>query len=268
MKTINSFIITQIIAILLFGFYFTAAAQPNPVVDSYEKLERKRISRTVYEYTYKVTIINTGDDAEGLRGTLSVNTQSIEVVDSEVTFGNVLAGGNAKSTDTFRIRIDRRYSIDTDDLIWNFKFLPPDPGDAGKETLLGIDSDSDGVRDDIQRYIYFTYPDEKKVRLSLTQIARNYQILLPDSSDPEISHENVKTLIRSRACLSYIKDDNIREAIKIRKMMKAEILDTQERSLKYLEFNNSLAGKTSTLPKFEEHKDCCLFDADNTGDNQ
>ena len=32
--------------------------------------------------------------------------------------------------------------------------LPPDPGKAGKETLLGIDTDSDGVCDDIQRYIY------------------------------------------------------------------------------------------------------------------
>jgi len=42
--------------------------------------------------------------------------------------------------------------------------LPPDPGKAGKETLLGIDADKDGVRDDIQRYIYFTYPDDKKLR--------------------------------------------------------------------------------------------------------
>ncbi|MCF6156788.1 MAG: hypothetical protein E3K36_16465 [Candidatus Brocadia sp.] len=31
--------------------------------------------------------------------------------------------------------------------------LPPDPGKAGKETLLGIDTDGDGVRDDIQRRI-------------------------------------------------------------------------------------------------------------------
>ena len=39
--------------------------------------------------------------------------------------------------------------------------LPPDPGKAGKETPLGIDTDGDGVRDDIQRYIYFIYPDDK-----------------------------------------------------------------------------------------------------------
>jgi len=56
--------------------------------------------------------------------------------------------------------------------------LPPDPGEAGMQTLLGIDSDSDGVRDDIQRYIYFAYPDNEKVRVALTQIAIEYQGLL------------------------------------------------------------------------------------------
>jgi len=34
--------------------------------------------------------------------------------------------------------------------------LPPNPGEAGKATLQGIDSDNDGVRDDIQRYIALT----------------------------------------------------------------------------------------------------------------
>ena len=32
----------------------------------------------------------------------------------------------------------------------NAVVLPPDPGEEGKLTLLGIDSDGDGVRDDIQ----------------------------------------------------------------------------------------------------------------------
>jgi hypothetical protein len=35
--------------------------------------------------------------------------------------------------------------------------LPPDPAEAGTQTLAGIDSDHDGVRDDIQRYIAFQY---------------------------------------------------------------------------------------------------------------
>lgn len=45
--------------------------------------------------------------------------------------------------------------------------LPPDPGKAGKQTLMGIDSDGDGLRDDVQRYIYLTYPDQPDVQRAL-----------------------------------------------------------------------------------------------------
>jgi hypothetical protein len=37
------------------------------------------------------------------------------------------------------------------------KPVPPDPGEAGKQTLEGIDSDNDGVHDDVQRWIVLTY---------------------------------------------------------------------------------------------------------------
>jgi hypothetical protein len=47
--------------------------------------------------------------------------------------------------------------------------LPPDPGEAGKATIEGIDSDQDGLRDDIQRYIALTYPDSEKTREALRQ---------------------------------------------------------------------------------------------------
>lgn len=138
---------------------------------------------------------------------------------------------------------------------------PPDPGEMGKKTLLGIDSDNDGVRDDIQRYIYFTYPNEEKVRLALTQIAKNFQELLPKASDPEISHANVKKLYCNRDCLYYIKG-GVRNAMNISRALKAEILNTKERSLAYLQFNNSLAGKTTTLTPIAEWKNCCSFDVD------
>ena len=55
--------------------------------------------------------------------------------------------------------------------------VPPDPGEAGKATLEGIDSDNDGVRDDIQRYIVLTYPNSEKTRAGLTQLAVTYQDL-------------------------------------------------------------------------------------------
>lgn len=38
--------------------------------------------------------------------------------------------------------------------------LPPDPGETGKKTILGIDSDGDGIRDDIQIAITKLIPDD------------------------------------------------------------------------------------------------------------
>jgi hypothetical protein len=49
--------------------------------------------------------------------------------------------------------------------------LPPDPGPAGMKTLAGINSDGDGVRDDVQRYISLTYVQSAKERAALTQVA-------------------------------------------------------------------------------------------------
>jgi hypothetical protein len=52
--------------------------------------------------------------------------------------------------------------------------LPPDPGEAGNQTLEGIDSDGDGVRDDVQRYIAWTYPNIEQEN-ALSQYARALQ---------------------------------------------------------------------------------------------
>jgi hypothetical protein len=42
--------------------------------------------------------------------------------------------------------------------------LPPHPGEAGKATILGIDSDGDGVRDDIQIAVTRLIPDDPQRR--------------------------------------------------------------------------------------------------------
>ncbi len=52
--------------------------------------------------------------------------------------------------------------------------LPPDSGEAGKATLEGIDSDHDGVRDDIQREIFFQYPESERMRKGFSQVLTTY----------------------------------------------------------------------------------------------
>jgi hypothetical protein len=61
--------------------------------------------------------------------------------------------------------------------------LPPDPGEAGKATLEGLDSDHDGVRDDLQREIVFMYPDRDEVRRLLRAEMKIKQQILTTSGD-------------------------------------------------------------------------------------
>ena len=61
--------------------------------------------------------------------------------------------------------------------------LPPDPGEAGKATLEGIDSDRDGVRDDVQRYIHLTYPNDEPTIEILTDHARLLQESILETYD-------------------------------------------------------------------------------------
>lgn len=56
--------------------------------------------------------------------------------------------------------------------------LPPDPGEAGKTTLAGIDFNNDGVRDDLEREIVYMYPQNEQVRRVLRAMVKKEQMLV------------------------------------------------------------------------------------------
>jgi len=143
--------------------------------------------------------------------------------------------------------------------------LPPDPGKAGKETLLGIDADKDGVRDDIQRYIYFTYPDDKKLRLALTYYAKEFQGVLKDANDREACYNHAIKMDRHVECLFYLKGE---EAVDICNALRAEILNTRERSMAYIMYSDNLGGRIIMSTPQKEWKNSCSFDVDETGGDQ
>lgn len=137
--------------------------------------------------------------------------------------------------------------------------LPPEPGEAGKQTLLGIDSDKDGVRDDIQHYISLTYPDNEKIRRAISQIAIEYQGLLTQADDKESAFYHATRLSRHGECLDYFAGEISGEIIAA---LKAEILNTRERSLAYIQFSDSLGGAVILGKPLKEWKNSCNFDTD------
>jgi hypothetical protein len=137
--------------------------------------------------------------------------------------------------------------------------LPPDPGEAGKETLAGIDSDDDGIRDDIQRYIALNYPESEKTRAALRQASFALQKAILESHDEESALYNTELEARASECIRYIHPD---EGRKIDNLLVAEFLNTLERSRAYLEYNSKLGGHVFGTKDMDEYKTSCTFDPD------
>ena len=137
--------------------------------------------------------------------------------------------------------------------------LPPDPGEAGKATLEGIDSDQDGIRDDIQRYIALTYPDSQKTRAALKQYTLAFQKATLESPDEERALRNTEYMHRASECLWHIHSE---DSIKMSDTLLAEFLNTMDRSRAYLAYNSKLGGHTFGGKDFDEYKSSCTFDPD------
>ena len=141
--------------------------------------------------------------------------------------------------------------------------LPPDPGEAGKATLEGIDSDGDGLRDDIQRYIALTYPDSQKTRAALRQAAIALQKIILESPDEESALRNTELEARASECIWYIYPDG---GNRLDDILMSEFLNTLERSRAYLEYNSKLGGSVFKGKDIDEYKSSCIFDPDTLED--
>jgi hypothetical protein len=137
--------------------------------------------------------------------------------------------------------------------------LPPDPGEAGKTILAGIDSDNDGIRDDIQRYIALNYLNSHKTRAALRQLTRAIDKAMLESSSVESALRNAENMHRAIECLWYIQPDH---AIKMSDALFAEYLNTYERSQAYLEYDAKLRGQVFGGKDIDEYRSSCSFDPD------
>jgi len=138
-----------------------------------------------------------------------------------------------------------------------FTSLPPDPGVAGKLTLAGIDSDNDGVRDDVQRWIVMTYPNSQKTRAALIQDTKAMQKILSDANIFAKLYNDFVQDGRAMECLSYIRPNDFDRVLD---EQKAIFLDTYLRSKTWLQANSHLSGSSFDL--LPNSKSGCNFNPD------
>jgi hypothetical protein len=121
--------------------------------------------------------------------------------------------------------------------------LPPMPdATANSATIAGIDSNNNGVRDDVEIYIYTNYstPEEQKV---LIQYAKVKQNLIIDSYDQNKTIYDMNQLMKYTTCYFTIKNN---DAVKIStetKQIMAQILNTKERYLASLRSERLASGR-------------------------
>lgn len=143
--------------------------------------------------------------------------------------------------------------------------LPPEPDpDLNNATLLGIDSNDNGIRDDVERFIVIKYQDHHKiVTESGLQKAKAYQKIL---ENPLNTTENHKALHDATECnfyfetvASYFGDPIlIDQTIELRPIQ----LNIKSRVKAYLEYDKKLSGGVYEMTKADKMKEKCAFDVD------
>ena len=94
-------------------------------MDNFQLISSQRISRTVFEYTYRVDLINSGEAVAGAFATISSNNSNTIVVDDTVSFGDVDASTTITSNDTFSIQHERQVPFDRNNLVFDIRTAQP-----------------------------------------------------------------------------------------------------------------------------------------------
>lgn len=129
-----------------------------------------------------------------------------------------------------------------------FANLPSDPGERGKATLKGVDSDGDGLRDDVQRFIALNWGFSERAVNALSAIARNVQKEIEIGGDVsrDDAYELAKISGRAVSCYSRSVDDKITYSSALEQVIKA-VTNTPERAKRYRSFDALLSGRVFTL---------------------
>jgi hypothetical protein len=138
--------------------------------------------------------------------------------------------------------------------------LPPEPDEElNNKMVLGIDSNNNGVRDDVEIWIFETY-DHPIVQAVAMQNARAFQIILVE---PEKARETVRFMHNQTDCQSFYTYQDPRKLIPRGKSLYKEsrpfILNTRARNRAYYEYNQALSGGVYPGRDSNTDKERCDF---------
>jgi|SRR3989344_2359555 len=111
--------------------------------------------------------------------------------------GLVLVGDDETKADVERIHATR--------LVWSDinSDLPPEPDPTkNNATLVGVDSNSNGIRDDVERAIYLKYKDTPRVAIPMLQYAKELQMEFTEVHNSETLIAVIQEEGRGYSCVN------------------------------------------------------------------
>ncbi len=126
----------------------------------------------------------------------------------------------------------------------------PKPGFKNSLTVAGVDSDGDGIRDDVQRWINRNYYKDPNLQNALKQYARDKQRELESSDNKALSIKASHEMLKTLNCLDVFVPDT-REMIKLLGRVKAVIINNGSRHRANMKADSNFHGEAtgSYLPK-------------------
>ena len=126
--------------------------------------------------------------------------------------------------------------------------LPPEPNPTiNNATLLGVDTNDNGVRDDVERKIYAVYkrPVEQAYMM---QYAIRYPQTLKDPVAAAKSKELEKEHWNLYSCKGYLRKAKIAIPTNSVSFMENAYFNTKERMRAYIEFSEAMSGGVYNIP--------------------
>ena len=234
---------------------FTAALDPKSIQKN--EITLKRITQTK-----KYAVDGTLSYSEEEKSLMFTPAQSLQEGYYEISIKSLRTIGEEKDTHIGGIKY--RFFVTAQEVVNGYK-LPPEPDpDLNNATLLGIDSNNNGIRDDVERFIVIKYQDHHKIVTEIGfQKAKAYQKIL---ENPLNTMENHKALHDAMDCnfyfetvASYFGDPIlIDQTIELRPIQ----LNIKSRVKAYLEYDKQLSGGVYEMTKASKMKENCAFDVD------
>ncbi len=122
--------------------------------------------------------------------------------------------------------------------------LPPEPDPkTNNATLLGVDSNGNGVRDDVERFIFATEKGHTNWIITDMQFAKGYQKVLERPEFGTRPH-----MLKAAACLKYHTDKTTNRPRAGLKLLDA-MFNTKARIERYFDYLEDLSGRVLFPPK-------------------